>query len=75
MRFKARNSSCLRCDRFPCRTDSSATTHREIEQAVEAGAREIDVVIARNYVLTGDWQSLYDELTTIPQQPAVTRRT
>jgi deoxyribose-phosphate aldolase len=35
---------------------------QEIEQAVEAGAREIDVVIARNFVLTGDWQSLYDEL-------------
>jgi deoxyribose-phosphate aldolase len=34
----------------------------EIEQAIEAGAKEIDVVIARNYVLTGDWQSLYDEL-------------
>ena len=35
---------------------------QEIEQAIEAGAREIDVVIARNYVLTGDWQSLYDEI-------------
>jgi len=35
----------------------------EIEQAVEAGAREIDVVIARNHVLTGDWRALYDELT------------
>ena len=34
----------------------------EIEQAVEAGAREIDVVISRNHVLTGDWESLYDEL-------------
>ncbi len=34
----------------------------EIEQAVEAGAREIDVVIARNHVLTGDWRTLYDEL-------------
>jgi len=34
----------------------------EIEQAIEAGAKEIDVVIARNYVLTGDWQSMYDEL-------------
>jgi len=34
----------------------------EIEQAVEAGAREIDVVIARNYVLTGDWGAMYDEL-------------
>jgi deoxyribose-phosphate aldolase len=36
---------------------------QEIEQAVEAGAREIDVVIARNHVLTGDWRALYDELT------------
>ncbi|MEK6753382.1 MAG: deoxyribose-phosphate aldolase [Chloroflexota bacterium] len=35
---------------------------QEIEQAVEAGAREIDVVIARNFVLTGDWQAMYDEL-------------
>jgi deoxyribose-phosphate aldolase len=34
----------------------------EIEQAIESGAREIDVVISRNQVLTGDWQSLYDEL-------------
>ena len=34
----------------------------EIEQAVEAGACEIDVVIARNYALTGDWQALYAEL-------------
>ena len=35
---------------------------QEIEQAIEAGAREIDVVISRNHVLTGDWNSLYDEL-------------
>jgi len=34
----------------------------EIEQAIEAGAKEIDVVISRNHVLTGDWNSLYDEL-------------
>jgi deoxyribose-phosphate aldolase len=34
----------------------------EIEHAIEAGAREVDVVIARNYVLTGDWRALYDEL-------------
>jgi deoxyribose-phosphate aldolase len=34
----------------------------EIEQAIEAGAREIDVVINRTQVLTGDWRSLYDEL-------------
>jgi deoxyribose-phosphate aldolase len=34
----------------------------EIEQAIEAGAREIDIVISRAYVLTGDWQSLYEEI-------------
>jgi deoxyribose-phosphate aldolase len=34
----------------------------EIEQAIEAGAREIDVVISRSHVLTGDWSALYDEL-------------
>ncbi len=34
----------------------------EIEQAIEAGAREIDVVIPRNFVLTGDWGSLYNEI-------------
>jgi len=35
---------------------------QEIEQAIEAGAREIDVVISRSHVLTGDWRSLYEEL-------------
>ncbi len=34
----------------------------EIEQAIEAGAREVDVVISRYHVLTGDWRALYDEL-------------
>ena len=36
----------------------------EIEQAIEAGAAEIDVVINRTHVLTGDWQALYDEVKT-----------
>jgi deoxyribose-phosphate aldolase len=34
----------------------------EIEQAIEAGAREVDVVIPRYHVLTGDWKALYDEI-------------
>ncbi len=34
----------------------------EIEQAVEAGAAEIDIVIHRPFVLTGDWQALYEEI-------------
>lgn len=34
----------------------------EIEQAIESGAREVDVVISRTHVLTGNWQALYDEV-------------
>lgn len=34
----------------------------EIEQAIEAGATEIDIVIHRPYVLTGEWQALYEEI-------------
>ena len=34
----------------------------EIEQAIEAGAREVDVVIPRYHVLTGDWEALYNEV-------------
>ncbi|MCK0169097.1 deoxyribose-phosphate aldolase [Jannaschia sp. S6380] len=34
---------------------------REIEESVAAGATEIDIVISRRHVLTGDWQALYDE--------------
>ena len=34
----------------------------EIAAAVEAGASEIDIVITRRHVLTGDWQALYDEV-------------
>jgi len=39
----------------------------EIEQAIEAGAAEIDVVISRYHVLTGDWQALYDEIKLFRQ--------
>jgi deoxyribose-phosphate aldolase len=35
---------------------------REIEASVKDGAHEIDIVITREYVLTGDWQALYDEV-------------
>ncbi len=34
----------------------------EIEQSVEAGAKEIDIVISREHVLTGNWQRLYEEV-------------
>ncbi len=35
----------------------------EIGESVAAGAREIDIVISRRHVLTGDWQALYDEVS------------
>jgi deoxyribose-phosphate aldolase len=34
----------------------------EIRYAVEEGAQEIDIVITRAHVLSGDWQALYDEV-------------
>lgn len=34
----------------------------EITYAVEHGAKEIDIVITREHVLTGNWQALYDEI-------------
>lgn len=34
----------------------------EIEQAIESGAHEVDTVINRTLVLTGDWNALYDEI-------------
>jgi len=34
----------------------------EIEQAVKAGAKEIDIVINRTYALTGAWDLVYDEI-------------
>ena len=34
----------------------------EIEASVAAGAAEIDIVISRRHVLTGNWQALYDEM-------------
>ena len=34
----------------------------EIRASVAAGAEEIDIVITRAHVLTGDWRALYDEV-------------
>ena len=34
----------------------------EIRRSVEAGATEIDIVVSRAHVLTGDWRALYDEV-------------
>ena len=39
----------------------------EIGESVSAGAAEIDIVISRRHVLTGDWQALYDEMRAFRQ--------
>lgn len=35
---------------------------KEIEASVEAGAKEIDIVITRAHLFTGNWQAMYDEV-------------
>jgi len=36
----------------------------EIGESVKAGATEIDIVISRRHVLSGNWQALYEEIQT-----------
>jgi deoxyribose-phosphate aldolase len=39
----------------------------EIPASVSAGAKEIDIVITRAHVLTGNWEALYDEVKAFRQ--------
>ncbi|MBL8791773.1 MAG: deoxyribose-phosphate aldolase [Rhizobiales bacterium] len=47
---------------FPSGLTPLPTRLAEIRWAVEQGAREIDIVIFREQVLTGDWHALYEEV-------------
>jgi len=47
---------------FPAGLSPFNTRLAEIEASVQAGAAEIDIVISRRHVLTGNWQALYDEV-------------
>lgn len=47
---------------FPAGLSPFAQRVEEIRASVDAGAGEIDVVITRAHVLTGDWRALYDEV-------------
>ncbi len=47
---------------FPAGQISFEEKLREIHASVDAGAKEIDIVISRAHVLTGNWQALYDEV-------------
>ena len=47
---------------FPAGLSPFKQRVEEIGASVKAGAREIDVVITRGHVLTGEWAALYDEV-------------
>lgn len=47
---------------FPAGHVSMENKISQIKESVAAGATEIDIVISRHHVLTGNWQGLYDEL-------------
>lgn len=47
---------------FPAGLSPLSTRISEVRESVAAGAKEIDIVITRGHVLTGDWNALYDEV-------------
>ncbi len=47
---------------FPAGLSPFSLRLAEIGESVRAGASEIDIVISRRHVLTGNWQALYDEM-------------
>jgi deoxyribose-phosphate aldolase len=49
---------------FPAGLNPFPQRLEEVRASVEAGAGEIDIVITRAQVLTGNWEGLYDEVRT-----------
>jgi deoxyribose-phosphate aldolase len=49
---------------FPAGQTPMVSKLAELHSSLEAGAREIDIVISRPHVLTGDYGALYDEVRT-----------
>ena len=47
---------------FPAGLNPHELKLREIEASVADGAAEIDIVVTREHVLTGNWKALYDEM-------------
>ncbi len=47
---------------FPAGLNPFPLKIAEIQHSVAAGAQEIDIVITRQHVLTGNWEALYDEV-------------
>ncbi|RYG48394.1 deoxyribose-phosphate aldolase [bacterium] len=50
---------------FPHGLSPLRTRLDEIRASVEIGAKEIDIVITRAHVLTGEWRALYDEIAAM----------
>lgn len=47
---------------FPAGLSPFEARIEEVRASVSAGAREIDIVVTRGHVLTGNWEALYDEV-------------
>jgi len=47
---------------FPAGLSPLKERVREVEASVAAGATEIDIVINRGHLFTGNWQAMYDEV-------------
>ncbi len=52
---------------FPAGLNPHALKLREIEASLRDGAAEIDIVITREHVLTGNWEALYAEMRDFRQ--------
>jgi deoxyribose-phosphate aldolase len=52
---------------FPAGLNPFPQKIAEIEASVAAGAKEIDIVITRQHVLTGNWDALYEEMLAFRQ--------
>ncbi len=52
---------------FPAGLAPVETRLEEIRRSVAAGAREIDIVITRGHVLSGNWEALFDEVKSFKE--------
>lgn len=48
---------------FPAGLIPTPQKLKEIEESVKDGAKEIDIVVSRANVLTGNWKAMYDEVS------------
>ena len=48
---------------FPTGLSPKKTKILEIKESIRSGAQEIDIVISRRHVLSGNWKRLYDEIS------------